>query len=96
MTLRPLWQPDPYAASATHLHAFRRDIERRLGRRFADYSALHAWSITQRADFWRAVWDYCDVVGEQGERVLLEPDGMRSAKWFPPARPRRPGPRAGA
>ncbi|MBK9394534.1 MAG: acetoacetate--CoA ligase [Uliginosibacterium sp.] len=86
MTLRPLWQPDPYAASATHLHAFRRDIERRLGRRFADYPALHAWSIAQRADFWSAVWDYCDVVGEKGARVLVEPDGMRSAQWFPDAR----------
>ena len=37
-------------------------------------------------DFWRALWDYCQVVGEPGDRVLADADRMPGAKWFPDAR----------
>src|SRR5699024_5734210 len=37
--------------------------------------------------FWSTVWDYCDVIGHKGERVLDESgDDMRSAQFFPQAR----------
>ncbi|KQT70063.1 acetoacetyl-CoA synthetase [Aureimonas sp. Leaf460] len=66
--------------------AFAREAERRSGRSFGDYEALHAWSIEDRGAFWRAVWDHCGTVGEPGEETLVEPGDMLTARFFPQAR----------
>ncbi|MBS1105623.1 MAG: acsA2 [Deltaproteobacteria bacterium] len=86
MSDRPLWQPSPERAAATQLHAFRLAVERRFATSLPDYPALHAWSIAQRAEFWSALWDFCGVVGERGERVVEDADRMPGARWFPDAR----------
>jgi acetoacetyl-CoA synthetase len=82
----PLWQPAPERVAATQMDAFRREIERRFATSLPDYPALHAWSIANRAEFWSAVWDFCGVVGDRGERVVLDADRMPGARWFPDAR----------
>jgi len=82
----PLWTPSPERAAATQLTAFRRAIERRHGVSLPDYPALHAWSIEHRAEFWAAIWERCGVVGERGERVLVDGDRMPGARWFPEAK----------
>ncbi|NSL56843.1 acetoacetate--CoA ligase [Uliginosibacterium aquaticum] len=86
MNVRPLWQPDPYVEPHTHLHAFCAQLARRLGYGFANYAALHAWSVAERGRFWAEVWDYCGVIGKRGEEVLVEEAAMWSASWFPQAR----------
>jgi len=81
-----LWQPDSDASLHTHLHVFRRMVEQRSAHQLKDYQSLHQWSVAWRESFWSAVWDYCNVIGEKGERVLVEPGDMLSAQWFPDAR----------
>jgi acetoacetyl-CoA synthetase len=73
-------------ASETQLHRFRAAAARRFERSLPDFGALHRWSIDHRDEFWGAVWDFCDVVGEKGERVLADGDRMPGARWFPEAR----------
>ncbi|MFN7092882.1 MAG: acetoacetate--CoA ligase [Allorhizobium sp.] len=58
----------------------------RLGRSFADYDDFHRWSIDDRAAFWSAVWDYCEVIGEKGGLALSDGDDMLKARFFPEAR----------
>jgi len=58
---------------------------KRYGVHFADYDAFHRWSIDAREDFWGAVWTYCGVIGEPGERVLIDRDHMLNARFFPDA-----------
>ena len=87
MNERPLWQPSPPRAAQTNMAAFMRDIGARRGRKFADYNALHRWSIDAPADFWTWFWDWCGVVAaHRGERVLIDGDRMPGATWFPDAR----------
>jgi len=86
VTTGPQWQPSPERAAATELDAFRVEVERRFAESLPDYPALHAWSIAHRPEFWSAIWDFCGVVGERGERVVIEPDRMPGARWFPDAR----------
>jgi acetoacetyl-CoA synthetase len=83
---RPLWSPSPERAAATHLSAFRIEIERRFATSLPDYPALHAWSIANRAGFWSAIWDFCGVVGDRGERIVQGAERMPGARWFPDAR----------
>jgi acetoacetyl-CoA synthetase len=71
---QPLWRPTPERVAQANLTAFQARVERRLGRRFADYEALHRWSVDDLAGFWREVWDFCGIV-HRGEirRVMSEP-----------------------
>jgi acetoacetyl-CoA synthetase len=82
----PLWQPSPERIAATQLTAFRLAIEQRSGASLPDYAALHAWSIAHRAEFWSAIWEFCGVVGDRGERDVVNGDRMPGARWFPDAR----------
>jgi acetoacetyl-CoA synthetase len=51
------------------------------------YEALHHWSITATDDFWRCIWDYCEVIAsEKSDVVVRDADKMPGASWFPEAR----------
>ena len=82
----PLWRPSPGRAAAAQISLFRGYCEPLAGRTLPDTRALHAWSIEDRASFWRAIWDWCGVIGERGDRVLVDGDRMPGARWFPDAR----------
>ncbi len=82
----PLWQPDRDEIAAHPLTRFAAEAARRAGRSFADYSALHAWSIDERAAFWDLVWDFCGVIGDKGARRLIDGEAMPGARFFPDAR----------
>jgi acetoacetyl-CoA synthetase len=84
--LEPLWKPSPARMQAARVSAFMQAANARFGLALADYAALYAWSVAERADFWRLVWDFCAVRGEPGERVLVDGERMPGARWFPEAR----------
>src|SRR5690606_40410155 len=81
----PLWTPSPERVAETALRRFMDFLGERVGRRFADYADIHAFSIAEREAFWSALWDFCGVNGEKGERVLVD-DRMPGARFFPDAR----------
>ncbi|GLT20967.1 acetoacetyl-coenzyme A synthetase [Zoogloea oryzae] len=83
---RPLWVPDAARIADANITAFTRQAEARWNRSFADYAALHAWSIDQPAEFWTSIWEYGEVKGSRGEVVLEDGDRMPGARWFPGAR----------
>ena len=48
-----------------------------------NWRALWTWSVTERAAFWSAVFDYCGVLATKGKGpVLSEGDAIESAQWF--------------
>ncbi len=81
----PLWTPSPERAASSGMAAFRTFCEERTGSRFPDTPTLHAWTLADPAAFWDAVWDFFGVVGEKGERRLLDGDRMPGARFFPDA-----------
>jgi acetoacetyl-CoA synthetase len=66
--------------------AFIAEANRRHGLKLKNYRELHAWSVAQGADFWDLIWDYCGVVGDKGERRLIDGDKMPGAQFFPDAK----------
>jgi acetoacetyl-CoA synthetase len=66
--------------------AFARFLADRAGRGFAEYTELHRFSVEQNALFWEAVWDFCDVRGDRGERGADDLELMPGARFFPDAR----------
>ena len=83
MTDTMLWQPSAERIEAANLTAFAGLICRPAS---ADFSALHRWSVEHPAAFWSLLWDFCEVQGEKGARVLVDGDRMPGAQWFPDAR----------
>ncbi|HQF30066.1 MAG TPA: acetoacetate--CoA ligase [Hyphomicrobiales bacterium] len=81
-----LWQPTPEAIAAAPMTRFMRLAEERFGVALPDYDALHAWSVDDREAFWSLVWDFGGVIGDKGERVLVDGDRMPGARFFPDAR----------
>jgi len=51
-----------------------------------DHDAFQQWSIDNRGAFWSAVWDFCQVRGDKGGRVLVNEDSMLDACFFPDAK----------
>ena len=84
---KPLWKPSRTRIAAANLTAFMRSATRRWGSEFADYEALHRWSVTHPEQFWTTLWDVAGVVADRrGERALVDANRMPGAKWFPDAR----------
>ena len=82
----PLWTPSAEHVAGTRMAAFAAYVQELSGRPVASYAELHKWSIDEPAQFWKAVWDFCEVIGTPGERVLVDGHAMPGARWFPDAR----------
>ena len=82
----PLWMPTPDSIAKAPITAFMVEASARVGTTFSSYAELHRWSVDHRGDFWNLVWDFCGVVGEKGERLLVDGDSMPGASFFPDAR----------
>ena len=83
---KALWTPSEDFKVKQPLTHFMQWCAGRLGRSFADYDDFHRWSIDDRAAFWSAVWDYCEVIGDKGDVALSDGDDMLKARFFPEAR----------
>ncbi len=87
MTDTPIWTPTPERVAAAGMTRFRNWLTEHRGLEFADYEALHQWSLDQMEDFWLAFWDFTEIVADtRGDRVLVEGDHMMDAEFFPDAR----------
>jgi acetoacetyl-CoA synthetase len=64
---------------------FRTWCAERYGVTLPDHDTFHRWSTDDRGSFWSSVWDYCGVIGEKGERSLIDGDDMLKARFFPDA-----------
>ncbi|MBO9193110.1 acetoacetate--CoA ligase [Rhizobium sp. 16-449-1b] len=82
---KPLWIPSRASVEASPIFAFMQTCNRDFGLSLSTYGELHAWSVADRAKFWTAVWEFCAVKGERGERVLVDDEVMLDARFFPDA-----------
>jgi acetoacetyl-CoA synthetase len=82
----PLWSPSRERIERAALTRFRKRIEAQTAQSLPSYADLWRWSVDERAAFWRAAWEFCELVGEPGWAPFLVDDRMPGAKWFPEAR----------
>ncbi|MGX5844295.1 acetoacetate--CoA ligase [Mesorhizobium sp. ArgA1] len=81
----PLWTPTQDQIDAAPLTAFMKAVAAKTGTSFASYAELHRWSVEDREGFWSLLWDFCGIVGDKGETVLVDGDKMPGAAFFPDA-----------
>lgn len=78
-----LWEPNDHWISQSNLMKFSKEAEYPL----LPYERFHRWSIAKPEEFWSAVWDFANIIGEKGDKILISPTdgGMLGARWFPEA-----------
>jgi acetoacetyl-CoA synthetase len=81
-----LWSPSAERIARARLTEFSRHLATRWAVDVTTYDALHRFSLERPGDFWRTVWDFCGVVGDPGERAVVDLDRMPGARFFPDAR----------
>jgi acetoacetyl-CoA synthetase len=86
MTDTPLWSPDQRKLEDSPWMAFAGFAGERSGLSLTDPLALQDWSVTDREGFWSALWDFCGVRGDKGDRIVENGDAMPGARFFPDAR----------
>jgi acetoacetyl-CoA synthetase len=82
---QPLWSPSQASIDAANMTHFIAQVNLNHGLEVSDYDALYQWSIDEKESFWSEVWDYCGIIGDKGERILVDGDNIETAEWFPDA-----------
>lgn len=71
----PLWVPKD---SVNQLSKFMNELG------YKSYEDLYNFSITNTEEFWAAIWDYCDIIGNKGNKpYLMQADRVKEAVFFP-------------
>ena len=82
----PIWSPGPARRQTANIRRFMDLARKELDPGIGEYRDLHRYSIEHPTEFWRTVWEFCEVVGYPGTTVVTDIDKMPGAKWFPAAR----------
>ncbi|MGI9596594.1 MAG: acetoacetate--CoA ligase [Acidimicrobiales bacterium] len=78
----PLWQPSPEFVAATQMDRFRRRY--RPGSQTSD--DLWQWSVAEPGPFWRAVWEWSEVIGDPGSIDVEPGQDFQSTRFLPRSR----------
>jgi len=80
-----LWRP--HNEEETQIYDFAEQLRQSSGFNWdGDYEQLWSFSVSQKEQFWSALWDWHGVIGEKGERILINGGKMPGAAFFPDAR----------
>jgi acetoacetyl-CoA synthetase len=77
----PLWTPSSERISSSAVERFRRDVLPAS----TTTDDLWQWSVVEPGPFWRAVWEWCAVVGEPGDTDLAHGDTFAQTRFLPDA-----------
>ncbi len=84
--LPPLWEPTEAARESAEMTRFMRWAGERYAHnrrgKFADYTELWNWSVSEVEEFWAAIWEYCGVRASRPYEQVLDSRRMPGASWF--------------
>ncbi|MDH3630219.1 MAG: acetoacetate--CoA ligase [Gammaproteobacteria bacterium] len=82
---QPLWTPSQASIDAANMTRFIAQVNQRHDLSINDYDALYQWSTDQKETFWSEAWDFFEIIGDKGERILIDGEDIEKAQWFPDA-----------
>ncbi|WP_298451301.1 acetoacetate--CoA ligase [uncultured Marinobacter sp.] len=78
-----VWTPSEGELANSQMGRYKTWLEEQGYGPFADYHALHQWSVDDLETFWASVWDYCGLVSATPALKVLGKRDMPGAEWFP-------------
>lgn len=80
-----LWSPSLAQIASTEATAFIQMLLKN-GIALKDFTALYHWSIQDPQAFWSYYWDFAGIIGDKGEKTLINGNDIEKAVWFPQAK----------
>ncbi|MEX5261545.1 acetoacetate--CoA ligase [Kocuria sp. CPCC 205263] len=80
------WAPTEQYRTSTRIWDFLQWLDRTRGVALTDYRALWHWSVTELSEFWAAVTEYFELIGDDLTGPALAEERMPGALWYPHAR----------
>ena len=77
-----LWEPDDKTVRNARITRFMTWLAAGRGLEFGGYEDLWQWSVARPAEFWTAIWDYFEVLGDRGAGSALAGQVMPDVRWF--------------
>jgi acetoacetyl-CoA synthetase len=77
-----LWTPHLARTESSGLAQFLHWLAEHAEKRFADYDALHRWSVEDLEGFWGSFWQFCAVKSATPFKRVLADRTMPGARWF--------------
>ena len=76
---KPIWQPSDQRIAQANVTQFMDSLNQQgvLKRALQNYTALHQWSVEQPESFWQHIWQFCGMVGSQGDRFEAQDNGIK-------------------
>ena len=83
---KPLWTPSQLLIDNSNLSQFITFVNHDFNLSIKNYSQLYTWSVTEIEDFWKAVWEFAEIICSKPYDTILTNPVMPGAKWFEGAR----------
>jgi acetoacetyl-CoA synthetase len=80
-----LWTPPADVLETSRMGRFLSWLRAERGVEATGYAELWQWSVTDLPGFWRAIWDYFEVIAHTEPTATLPDAAMPGARWFPGA-----------
>ena len=80
------FSPDPGMAARSSLADFTAFLENEVGTRFADYTALHRFSVAEFRRFWAAFLRWSRLEVEGSDEPVCRGDDVETAVFYPDLR----------
>ncbi len=77
-----LWEPDDKTIRDARITRFMSWLAAHDRLHPGGYEDLWQWSVSQPGEFWTAIWDYFEVLGDRGDGPALAGEVMPDARWF--------------
>jgi len=78
--LNILWHPENI--DDTNMAGFMRYLNTAYNLQLNDYPSLYKFSIDHKEEFWSCLWDFAEITGTKGEKILENAETMLDSIWF--------------
>lgn len=81
--VKPLWEPSRERIEQANITRFIEKARSEFEPCITDYNTLYNWSIIKPEEFWKCVWEFCDIrASSPWNTVVTDINKMPGAKWF--------------
>ncbi len=82
MSDKKLWEGDTGFKKNSHLYHFQHWLQNHYNLSFKDYHELWKWSVDNIEEFWKAIWDYFNIISHSPYKNILSGYNMPNCRWF--------------
>ena len=80
---KPLWTPSNKQRQSSNMWRFMEYVNEQYQLSLTHYEALYNWSVAHMAEFWSAVWTFCEIrASREWISVLNKTDEFPHYEWF--------------